>query len=154
MLRRGRSGSTVGVVTRNNDVIVSLATAPLLVQKQVLTAVFKNVPVKKYLGLAYSSVQIDGEEIESVTVRPIDAQKVYWEVRNAFLDEKACQKILKDLNVIYRMLQETTIDSVKTGIVVKPMQNFISVAASAIHCQKTVVYDRDKKEFEVKEGGK
>jgi hypothetical protein len=151
-IRRGRTGSTVGVITRMNDVVVSLMTAPFAIQKQAIERVFDPVPNRKYVGLSYYQHVVDGTSIDAVDVTPEDVQRIYNEIRHSHLTADVMPKMLKDLNVLFRLLQELTIDSVKTGLVVKVPFNFLRHAECAIHKPMAIeaVYGADGMFVQVK----
>lgn len=142
VLRRQSAGSTVGKITRMNDVVVSLMTAEFDVAKTTLTRVMGNMPTQEYVGLEYYQHTIDGIVLDAVDVRPDDVQRIAKEIHASHITPESLPKILKDLNVIFRLLQEMTIDSVKTGVVVELPFDFLKVAECEYHHGIDIKYDR------------
>jgi hypothetical protein len=73
----------------------------------------------EYKGFETTTITIDGVECDLVIITKEDAAKVAEEIKHSKYDEQSLIKILFDLNVIYRLYQEGTIDSAKTGEIIE-----------------------------------
>ena len=131
-LQRQRAGSSVGEITNESDVNDALLSAPFETQEKAFQRIFDIMPEHEYVGLTYSMVQVDGNEVESVTVCPEDVRRVYNDIRHSFLTPESVSRMIRDQNVIFRMLQELTIDSVKTGVFIKPVVKYSEEVVSGL----------------------
>lgn len=143
----------VGVVSNANSTIISLMGHHAKAKKALIQALkIKEVGSKKYIGLKgliakHAGVETDDIKVMAFYITSELSDELISEMKRANLNNKAnIDKILYDLNVMYRMYQELTIDAAKKvyKVTVKVMLQLYRPYSLQPMQYK---FDYDKKEF-------
>jgi RNA polymerase subunit RPABC4/transcription elongation factor Spt4 len=83
--------------------------------KEIFETAFGCDHSHEYAGLEIQNINIDGTDCDLILITKDQAASIADEIKHSVYNEKTLPKILFDMNVLYRMYQEITIDSAKTG---------------------------------------
>ena len=146
-------GMSIGGITVSSEVFIAISSYELPEASELIKLIFgENNPIKEYQSpLVYDTVEIDGIVVPHVVVSVDHIKQVVDQIKTMIFTDESMGCLLKDLNVVFRLLQETKIDAPKTGVdpsgdfPVKP--NSICKPGERYH--KVHQFDWTKKTFDI-----